>query len=181
MKRFSFFPLFAALLLATFASGCITFTGGPNIEQERNDRRYDDAGIKTAIASALLKKDAAKANDINVHSFNGHVFLIGEADKEFRIEALEDARSAEGVVHVTTHWFPSGTASTAEDTAIETEIESLLQQTEGAESFRAAIDVWGGHVVLTGLSGKQEAIDSLLMKIKKIKQVKSVTSYIAIG
>ena len=173
-----------ALLLTLFAftallSGCAYFTRERTEEQKNHEQRYDDAGIKTEIASALLKKDATKANDVNVHCFNGHVFLIGEADKDFRKEALNVARRAEGVAHVTTHWFPTGTAASGKDMAIESEIESRLPLGEAANARRVAVDVWGGHVVLTGFAGKQAEIDHAVAKIKQIKQVKSGTSYLA--
>ena len=176
IKRFSLLFL-VALLASVSLTGCVTITGQPEGPQET---RYDDAGIKTGIASALLKKDAAKANDINVHCFNGHVFLIGEADKDFRGIALNTARQAEGVVHVTTHWFPTGTAATLDDSAIETEVDAQLLFTENLSVRRVAVDVWGGHVVLTGIASSQAEIDNAINKIKKIKQVRSVTSYLTL-
>lgn len=142
--------------------------------------RYDDAGIKTTIGSALLKNDATKANDINVHCFNGHVYLVGEADKAFRATALDIARQTEGVVNVTTHWFPNGTASTLLDTSIENDVDMphLFARENGPTTVE--LDVWGGHVVLIGLAASQADIDRALGRIKKISKVKSVTSYITL-
>ena len=181
MKRHLHLSFSTLLLFVTLLPGCAYFTRETTAEQIKNEQRYDDASIKTSIASDLLRADASKANDVNVHCFNGHVFLIGEADKDFRNTALEVARKAEGVVHVTTHWFPSGTASSAEDTAIESEIESKLLLTEDISARRLAVDVWGGHVVLTGLADKQSQVDNAVAKIKTIKQVRSVTSYLALN
>ena len=181
MKRHLHLSFSALLLLVTLFPGCAYFTRETTAEQIKNEQRYDDASIKTSIASDLLRADASKANDVNVHCFNGHVFLIGEADKDFRSTALEVARKAVGVVHVTTHWFPTGTASSAEDAAIESEIESKLLLTEDISARRLAVDVWGGHVVLTGLADKQSQVDNAVAKIKTIKQVRSVTSYLTLN
>ena len=173
----------AALLLALTAlgpGGCTTVSGRP-APPEVAESRYDDAGIKTAITSQLLKANATKANDINVHCFNGHVFLVGEADQTFRELALKEAEKAEGAVHVTTHWFPTGTASTLKDAAVEAEIETSLLFTEDISTRRVAVDVWGGNVVLTGLVAKQAEIDQAVAKIRQLPGVKSVTSYLAIG
>jgi len=169
------------LLLISLAAigGCATVSGRPappHIEESR----YDDAGIKTTITSQLLKADATKANDINVYCFNGHVFLIGEADQKFREKALREAEKTKGVVHVTTHWFPTGTASTLKDAAIEAAIDTSLLFTEDISTRRVAVDVWGGNVVLTGIVGKQAEIDKAIAKIKTISGVKSVTSYLAV-
>lgn len=170
----------AVLFLALLGSGCATFTDTPSVAEPGAENRYDDAGIKTDIASALLKTDAAKANDVNVHCYNGHVFLIGEADKEFRASALDIARKAQGVVHVTTHWFPIGTASTLLDAGIETDIDAKLFLSDDINARRVAIDVWGGHVVLTGLVAKQSEIDGAVASIRNVGQVKSVTSYLSL-
>ena len=175
--------LCAGLLLALTAlgpGGCATVSGRP-APPVIEEARYDDAGIKTAITSQLLKDNATKANDINVHCFNGHVFLIGEADQAFRELALREAEKTEGAVHVTTHWFQTGTASTLKDAAIEAEIDSSLLFTEDISTRRVAVDVWGGNVVLTGIVGKQTEIDKAVAKIKQLPGVKSVTSYLAIG
>lgn len=179
MNRRNFLSALAACLIAVSLCGCIRITGKP--EAGTDQSRYDDAGIKTAIASALLKKDASKANDVSVHCFNGHVFLIGEADKDFRAEAMDVARKEEGVAHVTTHWFPNGTASTLQDATLEAEIDSRLLFTEDINTRRLAVDVWGGHVVLTGLAKSQAEINGAVAKIKAISGVKSVTTYVALS
>lgn len=162
-----------------FLGGCVTVSGRldtPNIEESR----YDDAEIKTAITSQLLRQNAAKANDINVHCFNGHVFLIGEADPDFRAKALDIAGKAEDVAHVTTHWFPTGTAATAIDAGIEREIASSQLFKDDISTRNVAVDVWGGHVVLTGIVGAQKSIDAAVTRIKEIDKVKSVTSYLVL-
>ena len=179
MKHSRFSPFFSLLLLL-FLPGCVFFTADPPVAGPDAERRYDDAGIKTDIASGLLKIDAAKANRVNVHCYDGHVFLIGEADKEFRAQAIDFARKVEDVVHVTTHWFPPGSSSALRDAAIEAEIDARLFFADDINARRVAIDVWGGHVVLTGLAVRQSEIDSAVAAIKKIKQVRSVTSYLSL-
>jgi len=132
MKR-HLLPLLCALLsLTLFLPGCayFSFTRETTAEQQRREQRYDDAAIKTEIASALLRKNPAKANTVSVRCFNGHVFLIGEADREFRDAATKIAQSTQGVTQVTTHWFPAGTASGGTDAVIESSIESNILRTD---------------------------------------------------
>jgi hyperosmotically inducible protein len=178
MRRSFLFTLVPALLAAMLSSSCAFITGEPS-DSSRKESRYDDAGIKTEISSTLLRLDAGKANDVNVHCFNGHVFLIGEAPAEFRDAAVSAARDTDGVVHVTPHWFPDGTASTLQDAAIESEIDIRLLFTEDINTRRVDVDVWGGNVVLTGLVRSPDEINSAIAKIKKISKVQSVTSYLA--
>lgn len=171
--------LLAACLASFILGGCVTVTGRPD-GSSIEESRYDDAGIKTSITSQLLKQNAAKANDVNVHCFNGHVFLVGEADPDFRAAALAVAEEAEGVAHVTTHWFDAGTASTALDASIEREIAAGKVFEDDINTRRIAVDVWGGNVVLVGIVDKQKHIDRAVAKIKEIGEVKSVTSYLVL-
>ena len=175
-RLFLFAPLFMAMLLP----GCAYFSFSREMtpEQQRREQRYDDAGIKTGIASALLRTNAAKANTVSVRCFNGHVFLIGEADGEFRIEAQNIARSTPGVKQVTTHWFPADTALGGMDALLESQIESKVLRNEAVRAWRVSADVWGGHVVLTGAVSNQEQIDGTVARIRQMERVKSVTSYV---
>jgi hyperosmotically inducible protein len=84
-------------------------------------------------------------------------------------------------MHVTTHWFPTGTASGGADALIESEIESEVLRIEAVQARHVAVDVWGGHVVLTGLVRQQSQIDTAVANIKQIKQVRSVTSYVTLN
>jgi len=180
MKR-PFSPLLFALLSLTLVlPGCayFSFTREQTPQQQRREQRYDDAAIKTEIVSALLRKDPARANRVNVRCFEGHVFLIGEADQEFRSEATSIARSAQGVTQVTTHWFPVGTAHGGADAIIESSIASEVLRPESVRARSMGVDVWGGHAVLTGFVDSQSQIDTAIAKIKQMKQVRSVTSYV---
>lgn len=159
--------------------GCVSLADVFDSEQERNlSSQYDDAGIKTGITSALLKESATKANDVEVHCFKGHVFLVGEADKEFRAFALNAARNTQGVVHVTTHWFPDGMASTADDAALEAAIAPKMGFLASSPSSQLAIDAWGGNIVLTGIVPSQTEINKAIAAAKGTAGVKSVTSYL---
>ena len=175
MKR----ALFVAIVLCCQAlSGCFVIPSA--VEDERPlSTQYDDAGTKTGIAATLLREDATKANGINVHCFEGHVFLVGEADKDFRAFAVKTAAGAEGVVHVTPHWFPNGTGSAISDTALETKVDAALLFTKNLPSTQVVVDVWGGHVVLTGLMKDQTDIQKAVSTVRGVEGVKSVTSYLA--
>lgn len=180
MKFFNVFLSLACILVLLSCGGCVSLTGSPS-DPHIHAARYSDASIKTNIGSSLLNEDASKANDINVHCFNGHVFLVGEADKAFRATALAIAQKTTGVVNVTPHWFPSGTADTVEDASIEADIDLKFLFAKGEGQSAVDLDVWGGHVVLTGLAAKQADIDRATTAIKKIDHVKSVTSYVLVS
>ena len=178
--KFSCVRLLFFLLLCLPVFGCATVSDRPGVP-DVHASRYDDAGIKTTIGSTLLKQDASRANDINVHCFNGHVVLVGEADNDFRAVAEDISRRTEGVVKVTPHWFPSGTASTLKDAEIEAEIDMKRLFAEKKAAPFVALDVWGGHVVLSGLVSEQTVIDQAKSTIKKVPHVKSVTSYLELS
>ena len=179
MKRYTA-PLCLALFLLFAPIGCVSMSGVFGTGEDSDlSSQYDDAGIKTSITSALLKNNATKANDIDVHCFKGHVFLVGEADKEFRKFALDTAQSTKGVVHATTHWFPTGTADTGDDAAVEEAIVQKMGTITAHPKSQVAIDAWGGHVVLTGILPTQADINQAIAIARGTPKVKSVTSYLA--
>lgn len=165
-------------LLLLLAGGCSTVTA-PVMDKRDMKTLADDGAIKANVAAALVKKSPVKATDVNVHSFRGHVFLIGEADQEFRAFAYATAQAAKGVVHVTPHWFPTGTGHTFSDTALETQIDTELLFAKNVRSTQVIVDVWGGHVVLTGIMANRASIDRAISSVRKVPGVKSVTSYLS--
>ena len=173
-------PFCLVLFFALTLGGCVSLGDFFGSEQEHDlSTQYDDAGIKTGITSTLLKHSATKANDVDVHCFKGHVFLVGEADKDFRQFALDTARGATGVVHVTTHWFPTGTADTAGDAALEAAIAQKMGAAVASPASQVSIDVWGGNAILTGILPTQGEIDKAIATARDAKGVKSVTSYLS--
>ena len=179
MKRI--FALLAVLCIlsgAVLSGGCFAV---PDPSDERSlGSQYDDAGVKTSIATAMLKESATKANDVNVHCFQGHVFLIGEAEPAFRRFCVETAQKTKGVAHVTTHWFADRTSNTLSDTALEAQIDGHLLFAKNVPSTQVVVDVWGGNVVLTGIMADQSDIDRTVATVRGIDGVHSVTSYLTV-
>lgn len=166
-------------MLFLLLSGCAT-VASPVMDERKLNTLADDGAIKTTIAAALVKKSPVKATEVNVHCFRGHVFLVGEADKEFRAFAHSTARDTKGVTHVTSHWFPTGTGHTVSDTSLEAKINTELLFTKNVRSTQVIVDVWGGHVVLTGIMENKAAIDRATAVVRGVPGVKSVTSYLSV-
>ncbi|MDR2077056.1 MAG: BON domain-containing protein [Desulfovibrio sp.] len=167
------------LLIAVPAGGCVSLSGFFSEEEAGLSSQYDDAGIKTAITSALLTSNPTKANDVEVRCFRGHVFLVGEADPEFRRFAAATARETTGVETVTTHWFPAATAATAADTALQAAIAEKLKPLATSALSQIAVDVWGGQAVLTGILPDAQKVSQALAAARSTAGVKNVTSYLA--
>ncbi|MDR0826943.1 MAG: BON domain-containing protein [Desulfovibrio sp.] len=171
-------PLLCCITLSFLLLSACAFVAGQPTPVPRVESRYDDAGIKTEVSGALLALDPSQASTVNVHCFYGHVFLVGEGNREFCRQAVAAAEKVPGANKVSTHWFPSGSAFTHEDAAIEAEISERLPSTGKDAGRRIDADVWGGHVVLTGMVHKESDIQAAVTAVKRIKNVRSVTSYI---
>jgi osmotically-inducible protein OsmY len=174
MKRLVL-PVLCAILLC----GCVSQFNIFSEESQNLSSQYDDAGIKTTVTSALLAQNPTKANDVEVHCFRGHVFLVGEADSEFRRFAVASAGGTEGVVDVTVHWFPAGTAATAADTSLKEAIAENLRPLAESSLSQINIDVWGGQAILTGILPDDRKIHQALLTAISTPGVKQVTSYLA--
>lgn len=167
------------LVFALVLGGCSVATA-PVMDDRNIETLADDATIKTELAAALIKESPTKAYSVNVHSFKGHVFLIGEADKSYRAFAEKAARNTQGVRKVTTHWFAEGISHAVSDTGLEASIDSKLLFTRNVRSTQVVVDVWGGHVVLTGIMGSQADVNRAVSAVRSVSGVKSVTSYLEV-
>lgn len=156
--------------------------GGCVIHKEYKDNtlddQYSDAGLKTAVSSALLQEDATLADNVEVYCFKGHVFLIGEAPEDYRRFAIAAAESVKGVTSVTPHWFPDGTGRKMRDAAMAAEVESKLMFDESLTSSRMAVVVWDRNVLLLGVMNDKKSIDKAVDIARGERGVKSVTSYL---
>lgn len=173
-------PLCLVVALLAFALG-----GCPAIPFIANDQRdlstqSSDKQIESKIKSELMQESPSGALNINVYSFLGRVYLVGDVDAKYREFAEKTARSVEGVKEVTTHWFPVGTSSRVTDTRIETAIDTNLLFASGVPSTQVHVDVWGGNVVLLGLMASQEDINRAMREVRGVAGVKSVTSYLSV-
>lgn len=138
----------------------------------------DDSVIVTDVKTAMLKQDAAEALDVNVFCYDGHVYLVGDPPYSFRPKAVAAARGVKGVQRVTTHWFIPGTGSGAEDTLVSTRLRSNLIAAPGLSSTRIDFEVYGGNVVLLGITGSDAQTAQAVRIARGTTGVKNVTSYL---
>ena len=177
MRLFRSFVLLATFVSLACMTGCAAIPAV--VEDERSMTTYTaDTQIEADIKADLLNKNVGKAYDINVYSFRGHVFLVGEADSDYRTFAEKTAHATDGVRKLTTHWFAVGTSNRASDTTIEAAIDTNLLFAKGVASTRVSVDVWGGHVVLLGIMADEGEIARAVREAHGANGVKSVTSYL---
>ncbi len=158
--------------------GCVAAV--PSIVQDERslDDQSSDMQIEASLKSELLKYDARRGTSVNVYSFRGHVYLIGEGDHSFREFAEQKARSTPGMRRLTTRWFTPGSSDLVQDTQIESAIDSNLLFAKDVASTRVHVDVWGGHVILLGIMADQDEIRRAIAETHNVAGVKSVTSYL---
>lgn len=175
------YPQFFMACAGIFLLACLT--GCPAIPFVANDERslgtqYADTEIESKIKYALLQNDPARAENTNVYSFRGHVFLVGEGGSAWSAFAESAARQQAGVRKVTTRWFPPGTSDRFKDGQIESAIDTNLLFASNVGSTRVNVDVWGGHVVLLGIMENQGEIERAIRETRGNPGVKSVESYL---
>ncbi len=166
-------------LLALCLGGCPAVPFIVNDERDLSTQTADTS-IESKIKAGLVQENPSQALSVNVYSFSGHVFLVGDPDKPFRTFAEKTATSVAGVKRVTTHWFPVGTSDRVTDSRIETGIDTNLLFAKGVASTQINVDVWGGNVVLLGLVGKEADIERAQRAVRGVAGVKSVTSYLMV-
>ncbi|SHN49905.1 BON domain-containing protein [Desulfovibrio litoralis] len=170
------------LLLFLLLSLCLLGACATINDERSLGTQLSDTSIETKIKTALLFESPIKSiRDVNIYSFNGDVYLVGQLPKELRTFAVNKAQSVDGVNKVTAHWFPTDSSSTINDTRLEANIDSELLLHKDIKSTQVRVDVWGGHVVLLGLMSSQREIDRVVNLVKTMTYVKSVTNYLNVA
>ncbi len=175
MKK-TLFIVFVLLMAMIVTGGCVKVKNAP-VSSNPDGAYYDDATIKTAITTALLQETAAALGKVNVYSYKGHVFIVGEADDTFRRVCYTKASETAGVKNVTTHWFTPNSQA-GNDKALQESVIAKSGLGSAIASAKASVDVIGGHVVLTGVLPTSADVAGVLSAVKNIAGVKRVTSYI---
>ena len=157
--------------------GCAAPIIGAATDERSFGDHFNDTQIEAAVKRAVVSAQKSKILDINVYSFYGDVYLIGEADQGLTNKAMEAARSVDGVRSITTYFFPPGTMTSA-DLLTEAKINEKLLFASGITSSQVQVDVWGGHAVLLGILSSPGEIEKVLNVVKEVPEVKKVKSYL---
>ncbi len=171
--------LLSALLLFSL-SGCAAPIIGAATDKRSIGEHFNDTQIEAAVKKAVVSAKTSKILDINVYSFYGDVYLIGEADQDMTTKAVEAARGVDGVRSITTYFFPPGTM-TSQDLLTEAKINEELLFASGVPSAQVQVDVWGGQAVLLGILSNQEQINRVQSLVKEVPDVKAVKSYLRLN
>lgn len=169
------FHLSCILALLALLQGCSVYSAASD------ERLMDTMSLDNAL-SGVIKKDLmserfADGWNISVHSYYGHVFLVGECPKELRAKAVEIAKRDKRVRSVTTHWFTPRPANT-NNLVLATKLRSSLIATINLNSTRIDTEVNSDRVVLLGVANSSEERKTAVKSARGVNGVATVTSYI---
>lgn len=163
----------AICLLLAAAQGCAY---GIYDDKRLLDTMADDKAMATGIKAALMKAHFGDSFSVAVYCFYGNVFLVGEAPQKVQGEAIAIARSF-NPKSVTPHWFTPVKGERV-SLGLAAELRTALISTRGLSSTRIDTEVNGGRVVLLGVVGDEAEKKLAIDAARKIKGVRSVTSYL---
>lgn len=139
--------------------------------------RPSDPEIEDAVRAALVEKDRTKAPLINVYSFLGHVYMVGEPDPAYGLFAEKTAHYVEATHFVTGHWFPAHTADPQIDPALKAAVVSSLKPIMHTPN-RVAVEVWGSNVVVLGIVQTPEEVAQGGKLAQGVHGVKTMRNYL---
>ncbi len=177
-KVISFIPIFILLLIV---SGCGTIYSA--VVDERNVSTIaGDTKIKGSIVKKFYDDEHIKSLDISTGCYRGHVYLVGEYDKEIQKErAIKIAQSVEGVKNVTIYLLPKkkgDLCGTDENLGITAKVKLKLVKDKDIWSTNIDIKSVQCNVVLYGLVGSKKEIEKAIAHAKSVEGVRSVKSFL---
>lgn len=168
-----FLRIAAFCLLLVALQGCAY---GIYDDKRLLDTMADDKAMATGIKAALMKAHFGDSFSVAVYCFYGNVFLVGEAPQKVQAEAVAIARSF-NPKSVTPHWFSPAKGDRA-NLSIAAELRAALIGTRRLSSTRIDTEVNGDRVVLLGVVEDEAEKKLAINTARKIKGVRSVTSYL---
>jgi osmotically-inducible protein OsmY len=170
--------LAAALLAGAIVVGCANTP-----THESTGAYVDDSAITTKVMAALVGDPVTKARDISVKTYRGVVQLSGfVASDEERHEAVQDARSVEGVrdvedeMQVGPHGSTVGAA--VSDSELTLRVKSALVGNPETNAPQIDVTTENGVVLLSGSSTRTRSAMRRPMSPKPCKGSKrSTTGY----
>ncbi len=165
----------ASLLLVFFISACaIPVYTIPRDERSTGDI-MDDTIIRGDIKSSIMAKDAGQGFAANIFCYQGHVFVVGAVDKNFRSFVLETAHETKGVHAVTAVWFDP---SVSNDETLGLKVRTALIGNSKLSSTQIDLEVYAGEVILLGMVRSTADVDEAVATARKVEGVDSVRSYL---
>lgn len=187
MRRLALLALTPLLL-----SGCVAAAVGAGTEagislaEERSlGRKVDDVTIYTDINRLFIRTNS---NDlfagVTVNVRHARVLLTGnvatDATAQQAVQLAWQARGVEEVINEITVNPGSGFATSANDFAIKTNLESRLLITKNVWVINYSIDVVNGSAYLLGRVTDQAELDRVIAVARTTKGVKRVVNYLQI-
>jgi len=173
MKRY-LQPLLV-LCLAAFMQGCAIW--GAVDDERLSDTMASDKAVTTILKKNLYSESMSVGWNMDVFTYYGHVFLVGECPQDQRARAIDLAKKDNRVRSVTAHWFTEKESSDS-DFMTATRLRSNLIGTKGLSSTRVDTVVNAGRVVLLGVVANEKEKQLAVHAAQTTTNVKSVTSYL---
>ena len=118
------------------------------VDDERlTDTMASDKAVTTILKKNLYAESMSVGWNLDVFTYYGHVFLVGECPKDQRAKAIALAKKDNRVRSVSAHWF-SEKKSNDSDFMTATRLRSNLIGTRGLSSTRVDTVVNAGRFVL---------------------------------
>jgi hyperosmotically inducible periplasmic protein len=176
MKKFVFMALLMVFGLALF-SGCATIKG------ETTGEYVDDSTITTKASGVVLKDPDAHYFKIDVTTTQGDVVLQGSVNsRETEARVIEKIREIKGVRSVKSLLKLKGETAGEfiDDSMITTKVNGVILKDPDAHYLKIDVTTTQGEVLLQGFVNSRETEARVIEKIRELKGVKSVKSFLKI-
>ncbi|MGH7382931.1 MAG: BON domain-containing protein [Candidatus Methylomirabilales bacterium] len=178
----SVLPLLAVLLIVTVGCGgarpyramARAATSEENVFAQAQDKE-----LKVQLREALLARGESPLA-ITPYVYMGRGFVVGfVGDGAQRDGVLSAAQGVQGLRSLQSY-LPDRptTSSTANDVATKANVKAALVPHPEIGVTHVDIEVLGGHVVLLGVVGSEEARESAVTAVAAVSGVKGVTNFL---
>lgn len=181
-KIATIFVLLLMLAGVQVLSGCAVY--GVAVEERNVGDWANDNKITVQVEEKFLDDETVKFMDFDAHTYEGHVFIVGEYEsRDQTTRAVEIAKSIEGVRQVTTYFLPKREhdyCGTTDNLSIYTDIKQKLVGDGDIWSTNVTIKTIQCNVVLLGIVGSDSERAKIISHAKSAAGVRSVKSHLKV-
>ncbi len=157
----------------------VAHMGYATVQDQRDmEDMVSDKDLALRLKQELMHVRVKDGYFLNVHVFNGQVFLVGDPPQDFQEAAVRFAMQQEGVVSLDYCFFPHNSGNAFNDFLVSVSLRSNLVFEQGISSTWVETEVYASTAILLGVVPDNDAIEHIKAVAWNTQGVNNVISFL---
>ena len=157
----------------------VAHVGYATVQDQREMKDIiSDKDLALRLKQELMRVRVKDGYFLNVHVFNGQVFLVGDPPQDFQEAAVRFTMQQEGVVSLDYCFFPHNSGNAFNDFLVSASLRSNLVFEERISSTWVETEIYASTAILLGVVPDNDAIEHIKAVAWNTQGVNNVISFL---